>query len=929
VREELSGRAAGRQALGLVAALTCLLALPAGALAAPPTPGAYQEGDFGGVRNVYPPGQSGFIPEGQAIDVFAGAPPPPHVNDQLELYDEIVYEAPGLSESQVDSFFKEASFGVQPADVERTYTPDCAVTSQPSASSPHCDDVTIVRDAGYGVPHIYGADRAGLMFGIGYATAEDRLFQMDVQRHVGRAELSSFLGGSQAATDADTWRSAPYTEADLQAQADRLDDLYGPPGAQIQADVQNYVDGVNQYIAEALVDSAKMPGEYGLAVAAEAPEPWEVTDVIATVILVSGIFGKGGGGEMNNALALEAATAKFGKRGEAVWSDFRAADDAETPTTVHKQEFPYLAAPDDPQGVALPDKGTVKRQPTVVARTGGGARGSSSGERLPLRNPVGPTTASNALLVSAAESSSGRALAVMGPQLGYFSPPAFVEQDVHAPGGPEGPPVDARGGAFPGTNIYVQIGRGPDYAWSATSAGQDITDTFALKLCEPGGGQPTLRSGHYVWNGECTSMELLEKVNSWVPSIADDTPAGSQTLRALRTKAGLVTHRGMIDGEPYAFTQLRATYFHELDSALGFADFNSPSAVSSPESFQAAAAKIDYTFNWFYADRDHIAYFNSGANPIRAPSTDPNLPILGEEQFRWQGYDSDALTSDQEPDSAHPQTVDQRWITSWNNKQAPGYRASDDTWYYGSVHRADLLNREIRSRLAGEETMSRAELVDAMEVAATVDLRGAEVLPWAIKLLRSGEGTVRPDSARRALRLLQAWHKDGAHRLDKNGDGTYEHSRAILIMDAWWPRLVTAQFKPELGAKLFRRIKQINPIDDTPPGGGGYSSGWYSQVHKDLRRLLGDKQEDPYSRAYCGGGKLKRCRDLLLTALERAARQKPEDVYGSDAACEEGDLQWCTDAIDFSAIGVYNPPLLQFQNRPTASQQVVEFQGHR
>jgi acyl-homoserine lactone acylase PvdQ len=911
-------------------ALAALTIAPA-ASAAPPAPGAYLENDFGGVRNVFPPGQSGYVQEGHAIPVFGGLEDPPvHTSDQLDLYDELLDASPGVSEAQVDQYFKETSFGVRPDDVERTYSPLCSVVSAPSPSSEHCDDVTIVRDEAYGVPHVYGADRAALMFGIGYISAEDRLFQMDVQRHAGRAQLSSFIGGSSVGVDQDTWREAPYTEADLQRQADLMDEIYGADGAQLQADVANYVDGINQFIAEAMVDrAAKMPGEYGVAVEETAPDPWKVTDVLATVILVSGQFGKGGGGEVRNARALEAANAQFGADGAAVWSDFRQAEDGETPTTARKREFPYLPEPQNPQGVALPDPGTVKRQPVVVAESGGEPASASAVPPIPTGQGGGPPASSNALLVSAAESESGRALAVMGPQLGYFSPPAFMEQDMHAPGGPEGPAIDARGGGFPGTNLYVQIGRGPDYAWSATSAGQDITDTFALPLCEPDGSEPTIDSGHYMFDGQCRSFEVLERTNSWEPSIADSTPAGSQTLRTLRTALGLVTHRAMIGGEPHVYTQLRATYLHEFDSALGFADWSSPEKVSSPEDFIAAAAKIDYTFNWFYVDRDHIAYFNSGANPVRAPNTNPNLPILGEPQFFWEGFHSATFRSDQEPDSAHPQTIDQRWITSWNNKQADGYRASDDEWSSGSVDRADLLNREIRRRLQGDEKISRAELVDAMLLAGTGDIRGLEVLPWILKVVRSGQGGIEPLSLRKEVKRLQAWHDDGAHRRDEDGDGTYEHSRAIRIMDAWWPRLVSAEFRPELGETLFRRIKKINGVDDLPPGGGAWNSGWYSYVHKDLRQLLGEQVEDPYSRVYCGGGDLGDCRDALLGALRRAVNQSPEDVYGTDAACDEGDLQWCFDSIAFRAIGVVNQPRIDFQNRPTADQQVVEFLGHR
>jgi acyl-homoserine lactone acylase PvdQ len=57
--------------------------------------------------------------------------------------------------------------------------------------------VTIVRDRSFGIPHIYGDTRAGAVFGAGYAGAEDRLFLMDVLRHTGRAQLSSFIGGSE------------------------------------------------------------------------------------------------------------------------------------------------------------------------------------------------------------------------------------------------------------------------------------------------------------------------------------------------------------------------------------------------------------------------------------------------------------------------------------------------------------------------------------------------------------------------------------------------------------------------------------------------------------------------------------------------------------------------------------------------------------
>ena len=539
------------------------------------------------------------------------------------------------------------------------------------------------------------------------------------------------------------------------------------------------------------------------------------------------------------------------------------------------------------------------------------------------------TGASNALLVSGAESASGTPIAVMGPQVGYYTPAALIEQDIHAPASAEGPAIDARGTAFAGANLYVQLGRGQDYAWSATSAGQDITDTYALPLCEPGADPVTLQSDHYEYDGNCEPFEVLERENSWTPSTVDDTPAGSETLRALRTKLGIVTHRGMVNGQPTAFTRLRATYFHEADSAIGFSDFNSPDKIASPEDFQEAANKIDYTFNWFYADTDHIAYFNSGANPVRAANTDADLPIEGTPANTWQNFDADALTFDRASFAAHPQTVDQEYISSWNNKQAPGFRAADDTYSYTPVHRVDMLNSRIEAGIEGGETMTRAELVDAMEDAATVDLRGSSVLGLALKVIKTGKKPKLSKKLKKAIKTLTAWRKSGAHRRDTNGDGVYEQARAVRLMDAWWPRLVQAEFKPTLGATLYDRLTGMMGIDDAPgAGGSAYISGWFGYVDKDLRSILKQPVDDPYSRKYCGGGKLKPCRTALRTSLNQAIKHSSAAEVYANAECDGGDAQWCTDAIRHTQVGGVSQPPIHWQNRPTF-QQVVEVQGHR
>src|SRR2546430_17393067 len=104
---------------------------------------------------------------------------------------------------------------------------------------------------------------------------------------------------------------------------------------------------------------------------------------------------------------------------------------------------------------------------------------------------------SNELIVDAAHTASGHPIAVFGPQTGYFVPQLLHEIDLHGPG------LHARGVSFPGTEIFVELGRGVDYAWSATSAGADIIDQWVEKLCNLDGSPP--RSEERRVGKECRS----------------------------------------------------------------------------------------------------------------------------------------------------------------------------------------------------------------------------------------------------------------------------------------------------------------------------------------------------------------------------------------------------------------------------------------
>ena len=879
----------------LAALVATIAAVPAHAQRQP-----YGTNDFGGFRSVLPPGTDGVFNATDYTLFLANGTRPQHAADQLPLYRDLMYATPGLTSAAIGKYFKNATFGVQAGNEERTYSPRAGVI--------------IVRDKDFGVPKIYGTTRSDTIYGAGYAGAEDRLFFMDVLRHAGRGALSGFAGGANKAMDKEVWESSPYTEADLQKQVDQMDDLYGPEGAALQQDVADYVAGVNKYISEARLDPTKLPAEY--AAVGETLEDWKATDVIATAALVGGIFGKGGGRETDSADILGAARQRYGPvDGTQVWTDFRRNNDPEAPTTVRGTSFPYQTdAASNPNAVAKPDPGSLVDV--------GGAAPSDAALGKSIVAPFGLLHGnSNALLVSGSASQTGHPLAVMGPQVGYFMPQILLEQELH------GPDIDAAGAAFAGVSPYVLLGRGQDYAWSATSAGQDIIDTFAEELCEPDGSAPTVQSTHYRWKGQCRAMEILTRTNDITPNPADPSPPETYTLTAQRTVHGIVYKRGTVGGKPVAFARQRSTYFHEADSARGFSDFNRPSKMRNVQDFQQAASKIGFTFNWLYIDNRDIGYFNSGNNPVRGDGVSYAAPNWGTGQWDWQNFNAANQTADYTPFAQHPQTVNQRYITSWNNKQAPGFAAADSNWGYGPVYRSQLLDVRIEDRLKGDGKITLPELIDSMEDAGSSDLRGQETAFWMLKVLGDQSDPAVAD----AMRTLAIWVYKGSHRIDKNKDGNYDEERAVQIMDAWWPRAVRAMFEPSLGTSLFDKITGYIGLDNEPNNhgshlGSAWQDGWYGYVNKDLRRILGQPVTGPFSRIYCGNGNLAQCRAALLSSLQ-AALGVPKETLWQTAGCTNGD-ETCFDAVRFRPIGAITVPELPWINRPTY-QQVVQVNGHR
>jgi acyl-homoserine lactone acylase PvdQ len=897
----------------VAAAVICLVvsATPANATTDP----------YGRVLNVLPPGQSGGINAAELALVVLGDPQgrvavdgrnaPPNFANQLEMYDALGRLDPGqIADADLTKYYKEAGF--EPDKVVRQMRPKAGVT---------------IRWDSFGVPYIKGATRADVAWGAGYAGTIDRMFLQDVLRHAGAARAAEFLGGTEAniAMDQEQLRTAPYTEQEAAVQIERAAERYGAEGNELLAAADAYLAGINaaqnMLCPLGLPTGLDCPAEY-LALG-KRPERWDRADLAYVSSLVGGIFGKGGGGEHTNALWLQRLRQRFGDaEARKVYDDLRAKNDPEAPTTA-TVAFPYGGSggidPDRP-GVALPDLGGPTAPGSGAPVTGTAAAtgsaavtgGAPSLADVPgrLDAPFGTVDLrpsargmSNAALVAADRTRSGHPVAVFGPQTGYFAPQLLTEQVLDGPG------VKARGVAFAGTNLVVQIGRGADYAWSATSASSDNVDTVVERLCNMDGSPATVRSEAYLKGGVCTPMDIRTHTETVLPNPV--APGAPRQLRfqVLRTDHGVVQLRTTAGGTPVAIVLQRSTFQHEVDSVVGFARVNDPGVVRDAASFQRAMHGVDYTFNWFYVDHRDIAYFGSGLLPQRAAEVDYDLPRWGDARYDWQGF----LPFEDHARQVNPPTG---YLVSWNNKQAPGFSAADNVWGYGPIYRSLALS----DRIAAARDVTPESLAGLVQDAATVDSRARYTLPMLLDTV--GDDPTVADT----VELLRAWLADGAHRVDRDRDGSYDHQAAIALFDAWWEEAAKATLRGGLGAVIDDLPKTL---DDHPRQGLGSAwnnVAWYGYVSKDLRQLLGQPVNGRWHRSYCGDGALAACGDALRTALADT-ESKLMQVQGKTAV-RELTYDKHIDDIRSAAAGVVGVRPIDWQNRPTF-QQVVTFTQHR
>ena len=609
----------------------------------------------------------------------------------------------------------------------------------------------IKRDA-YGVPHIYSDTDAGVLFAAGYVEASDRSLLLDLARSNGVAGLIDIPGvpAIQLVLGLYTYKPTKKVLDEATAQQTKSIEAQGAPGRQLLSDIDVYLAGINLWYSQ------NRP----------ASPPFTRTDIYALNALKSQFLGQGGGEEVANALvprrrALQARRhpRRRGLRGPARALRPRDGDDddAQASPTRPRSAWPSRAA-----WCASSTAASARRRPSSRPPRARRPRAPPRSTTPTARRSWRATSSSPA----GKASQTGSPLFVGGPQIGFNYPGLTLEMDLH------GPNIHVRGATsapFPG---YMLIGRGPDYAWTLTSADGDIIDTYAETLC--GGSK-----ARYLYKGKCRAMESVD---------AGTISKGGKSVH--------VTFRRTVHGPVYGYAKARGTnkqvalstrrssYGRETVDQLFFQQMTY-GRVHSAKDFIRAAYKTPQTFNSFYASTNEAAFITSGLLPLRPKGVNPDLPVNGEGKYEWTGYLAN---------SAHPQVINPStgYIVNWNNKPAKDFPASDSRWNEQSLQRQKLLTGELGRR--PKQTL--ATVLAAANAAATEDVRIVELWPTLKKMLDRGKA---PNAATKQIAdLLQAWHDAGGSRRDADHDGKIDDP-GVPILDAAWKGLTDAGLCDRLG----------------------------------------------------------------------------------------------------------------------------------
>ena len=440
--------------------------------------------------------------------------------------------------------------------------------------------VEIVRDTA-NVPHIFGKNDHDTLFALGYAHAQDRLWQMTMLRRTAQGRLSELFGEATLPIDMTVRRLAIYSAARQSLSALRPDTL---------AKLDAYAVGVNARLRE-INESALGRGAPEFFIFSKAISPWTAADSLAIVKLM--------GIQLSSHLHQEVLRA----RASLVLEGDRIKDllpDMPGNSQADLIDFTRL----------FPDLSPIKA--------------SSAREHSALSpfKPIALAGASNAWAALPGRSATRGTLLANDPHLELTAPSIWYLARLELSTG------GVIGGTIPGLPL-VLVGRSAKLGWGLTSSNLDDTDVFIEKL------NPLDPSEYKTPQGYKPFVKKQSIVR-----IKDKPPV---TLEMFWTENGPVlpgSHANLETVTPAGHvTSVAWTLLSSQDTSIE-AGFDLMAAQSVQEGLVASRAFVAPSQILTLADSKQIAMRTIGALPKRDPrhQSKGRLPSAGWlAQNRWQG----------------------------------------------------------------------------------------------------------------------------------------------------------------------------------------------------------------------------------------------------------------------------------------------------
>ena len=662
-----------------------------------------------------------------------------------------------------------------------------------------------------GVPHIFASSEEDAFRALGYVTARDRLFQMELQTLAAAGRLTELFGPKAIEADRRT-RSLglPWGAERKYAAYDR-----SSPGFRAMT---AYADGVNAWISS--MKRQDMPIEYRLL--RVTPFKWEPVyslNFFSRMALTLAF---------NDAsLKRLAAQAKVGRAAaDALFPVNSPIQEPVQPNGLNGPRFDLAAipAPGAPDTAAML---ALTAQQSVIAALGA-AKPNAEGDAI----------GSNNWAVAPKRTAAGHALLAGDPHLDLTLPSIWYEMHIVVPG-----QLDVAGVGFPGVPGVI-IGFNRDVAWTFTNTGSDVNDYYNEVVDD------SVRPSRYRLDGAWRSLEKR------VELYRDQTGAviGTDTL--------YFTHRGAMTKQRGVWVSMRWTAYEPSSEEDNF--LKAGHARNASEWLDAMRSFRVPTQNGLVADRlGNIAIRSAGNYPVRpgdgrgdvvrdgSSSASDWLGDLPVSKYPFamnpaQGYLASANQQPVDP-RANPSFMGSDWYSPWRAIRINDLLRADSAVTPDAMRRfqtdpgsarADAFVPLFLGAAAREDSAGRSDAV----------LRDAAALlaQWDRRYTKTNRRAVLFEKAMREL-AARTW--DELVTIPVKGDTAtaiaprYPESQVLLELmrtpkSAWWDDRRTPDVTEDrdaiLSASLRAAVVSARKLYGDP-GGDGWL--WSSVQHANIYHL--------------------------------------------------------------------------------------------